>query len=540
MVWRHNIDVARWMTTTQDPATLATVPATRWFSDQIPADYLFGFSPSNPDFRLLASASPWWTADVAPYGGVGLTSFSITDDFGNHFRTLPGVFPRIVESRHRWGIFEWNPQVPSGNAASFSYADPAPYRADTELLAQYRPSVLVPFTWDNPTYRVKDTGFEVALRELAGRLNKESLVVSPSTLNLGMTANGAARTPPQNVSVSGAPGEHPPWSVLSASSFLTVVPQADGRSLSVSVKGTLPAGLTAGTIVVTSSDPTYSDTTLTVLIQVANTGTSTAPFGVFDTPTANAVVSGEIGVTGWAVDDIGIAGVDIFRSPLAGEGTQPNGLVFLGDATLVAGARSDVQAAYPTRPMSEKAGWGYMLLTNMLPGGGNGTFMLHAFARDVDGHSTLLGSRVITATNASALLPFGTIDTPMQGETVSGTIINFGWALTSLPNTIPFDGSTIGVYVDGIFLGHPVYKQFPQRHCRTLPWPQQHQRCRRLLHARHDAADQRGPHYCLGCGRQCGKCAGHREPLLYRQQSLSGGLRTTPSLETSSILATAQ
>ena len=43
----------------------------------------------------------------------------------------------------------------------------------------------------------------------------------------------------------------------------------------------------------------------------------------------------------------------------------------------MAGARSDVQAAYPTRPMSEKAGWGYMLLTNMLPGGGNGTFTLH-------------------------------------------------------------------------------------------------------------------------------------------------------------------
>ena len=89
---------------------------------------------------------------------------------------------------------------------------------------------------------------------------------------------------------------------------------------------------------------------------------------MFDTPTANAVVSGEIGVTGWAVDDIGIAGVDIFRSPLAGEGTQQNGLVFLGDATLVAALASDVQAAYPTRPMSEKAGWGYMLLTNMLPG----------------------------------------------------------------------------------------------------------------------------------------------------------------------------
>ena len=197
-----------------------------------------------------------------------------------------------------------------------------------------------------------------------------------------------------------------------------------------------------------------------MIIQVANTGTSTAPFGVFDTPAANAVVSGEIGVTGWAVDDIGIAGVDIFRSPLSGETAQANGLVFLGGATLVAGARDDVQAASRPVRMSQKAGWGYMLLTNMLPGGGNGRFTLHAFARDVDGHSTLLGSRAITATNAAARLPFGTIDTPMQGETVSGTIVNFGWALTPNPNTIPTDGSTIGVYVDGILLGHPVYSNF--------------------------------------------------------------------------------
>jgi hypothetical protein len=456
MVWRHNIDVARWMTTTPGLGGV-TVPTSKWYSDQIPADYLFGFTPANPDFRLLASASPWWTADVRPYGGTGITSFNYQDPYGNYFRTLPGVFPEIAARHLRWGIFEWNPVVLADSDTTSSRADPAPYRVDTNLLVQHRPSVVSPFTWDNPDYPVRNTGFEIALKELAQALSQEPLTVSPSTLNIGMTANGAARTPPQNVTVSGAPGEHPPWSVLSASPFLTVVQQPDGRTLSVAVKGTLPAGITAGTIVVTSSDPTYTDTTLTVIVQVANTGTSTAPFGVFDTPTPNAVVSGEIGVTGWAVDDIGVAGVDIFRSPLAGESTQPNGLVFLGGATLVAGARSDVQAAYPTRPMSEKAGWGYMLLTNMLPGGGNGSFMLHAFARDVDGHSTLLGSRVITATNASAQLPFGTIDTPMQGETVSGTIVNFGWALTSLPNTIPVDGSTIGVYVDGIFLGHPVY-----------------------------------------------------------------------------------
>ena len=187
--------------------------------------------------------------------------------------------------------------------------------------------------------------------------------------------------------VAGAPGEHPTGSSPARiHSFRSPRILTATASLSPS-SGTRPIGVTTGSVLIASTDPTYKPTTFTVTCRVSNFGASTAPFGVFDTPTANAVVSGEIGVTGWAVDDIGIAGVDIFRSPLAGEGTQPNGLVFLGDATLVAGARSDVQAAYPTRPMSEKAGWGYMLLTNMLPGGGNGTFMLHAFARDVDGQA---------------------------------------------------------------------------------------------------------------------------------------------------------
>ncbi|MEP6593233.1 MAG: hypothetical protein ABJC51_06045, partial [Acidobacteriota bacterium] len=184
MVWRHNIDVARWMTTTPD-ASGALVPPTRWYSDQIPADYLFGFTPENPDFRLLASASPWWTADVRPYGGVGITSFNYRDPQGNYFRTLSGVFPRIAERHLRWGIFEWNPVVLSAGDSS-SRDDPAPYRVDTALLVQHRPSVLVPFTWDNPDYPVRNTGFEVALRELADQLSTEPLTLSTSTLEFGL------------------------------------------------------------------------------------------------------------------------------------------------------------------------------------------------------------------------------------------------------------------------------------------------------------------------------------------------------------------
>ena len=179
------------------------------------------------------------------------------------------------------------------------------------------------------------------------------------------------------------------------------------------------------------------------------------PFGAIDTPADNGTgVVGSLGITGWALADVGIAAVEIYRDPMPGEGVAP---VFLGTAALIEGVRPDVQAAYPALPFASRAGWGYMLLTNMLPNHGDGTYRILAYARDLDGRSTLLGARRFTCANSAAVVPFGAIDTPGQGEVVSGAILNFGWALTPQPNSIPVDGSTIDVLVDGVVLGHPVY-----------------------------------------------------------------------------------
>jgi hypothetical protein len=182
----------------------------------------------------------------------------------------------------------------------------------------------------------------------------------------------------------------------------------------------------------------------------------TAPFGSFDTPLDNATVTGEMGVTGWALDDVAGTRVEIYRSSVAGEAA---GLVYIGRAVFIRGARPDVQAAFPNAADNDSAGWGLMVLTNFLPNQGNGTFTLYAYAIDGAGLQTLLGTRRITAANASSSKPFGTIDTPGQGQTVSGVITNFGWALTPQPNIIPTNGSTISVYVDGALVGSPTYNQ---------------------------------------------------------------------------------
>jgi Zn-dependent metalloprotease len=188
---------------------------------------------------------------------------------------------------------------------------------------------------------------------------------------------------------------------------------------------------------------------------------NSAPFGNFDTP-ANGTggVTGAIAVTGWALDDREVTSVKIYRNPLAGEPTQPNGKVYIGDANFVPGARPDVDSSYAVYPLAYRAGWGYMLLTNFLPNGGNGTTTLHAYASDAQGQATLLGSKTITCSNATATKPFGTIDVPGQGETVSGVINNWGWALTPQTASIPTNGSTIWVYVDGVAVGNPTYNLY--------------------------------------------------------------------------------
>jgi len=171
------------------------------------------------------------------------------------------------------------------------------------------------------------------------------------------------------------------------------------------------------------------------------------PFGEFSTPIDGSTVSGSVPVTGWALDNIEVSKVEIF-----------NGDTDIGDALFVEGARPDIEAAYPTYPKNNRAGWGYMLLTNFLPNAGNGTYTLYARATDAEGNQVILGAKTITCDNAHAVKPFGAIDTPAQGGTASGKkFVNWGWVLTPLPNYIPSNGSTIDVWVDGKNKGHPTY-----------------------------------------------------------------------------------
>lgn len=188
----------------------------------------------------------------------------------------------------------------------------------------------------------------------------------------------------------------------------------------------------------------------------ASTPPSVPPFGVMDTPVNGITgVTGSLAVTGWALDDSGVVGVGIYRDPVAGEGAGAP--IFIGDAAFVEGARPDVAVYFPGHPGNGRAGWGYLLLTNMLPNRGTGTYRLHAIATDGEGAQALLGSRTINVANNGATRPFGAIDSPTQGGTVFGSIFhNFGWVLSpGARRADPTGGGTVTVLIDGVPVGSP-------------------------------------------------------------------------------------
>ena len=233
-------------------------------------------------------------------------------------------------------------------------------------------------------------------------------------------------------------------------------------------------------------------------------------------------MTGSIPVTGWALDDLEVGRVRIVRDPVAGEGPSQ---VFIADGLFVDGARPDLLTPFPAAPRNTRGGWGYLLLTNFLPNGGNGTFRLHAYAEDVDGHTTLLGSKTITVANSSATLPFGAIDTPAQGETIGGTSYNnFGWVLA--PNgprrrpvvRIRRVAGAVTVYIDGAPVGSPSGMDEPRRLERAVPVVCGYRHGGGCVHVQSFGAERRRPHHRVARHRQHRRCGGYREPLFHRQR----------------------
>jgi hypothetical protein len=295
------------------------------------------------------------------------------------------------------------------------------------------------------------------------------LSVSRQTLTFGCVSGGSSTSAQKILIVNtGAAGTILQWTATANSPWIQLNPSA-GTGDSALTIGVLPSSLGAGSytgqVMVQDNYALSSPKLIGVGLSVIPASSDQPPFGVVDVPVSGSTgVSGCVAVSGWALDDVEVSKVEIRRNAAASDNPAsvgPDGLVYVGDAVFVPGARPDVELANPGVPLNDRSGWGYMMLTNFLPNQGNGTYVIHAVAKDAGGHSREIGQTTFTANNASRTKPFGTLDTPAQGGTASGSgYVNFGWALTALPHAIPTDGSTINVWVDGIALGHPVYNNY--------------------------------------------------------------------------------
>ena len=96
------------------------------------------------------------------------------------------------------------------------------------------------------------------------------------------------------------------------------------------------------------------------------------------------------------------------------------------------------------------------MLTNFLPNRGNGTFRCTPTRTTPKATARCSAARTITCANSDRDAPFGAIDTPGQGETVSGTVyINFGWVLARGRRWRIRRSGTVTVFIDGVAVGLP-------------------------------------------------------------------------------------
>ena len=302
------------------------------------------------------------------------------------------------------------------------------------------------------------------------RLSGPDATLTPASLQFGAVSTGASfkyQTGSQTIRI-GQSGEGTfSWTATPSQPWIVVSPTSGNgpatATVSVAFAPGLPTfGSATGQVAFAFSGAGTAPPPIPVTLQLRTEGSTQPSFGLVDTPGEGTTgLTGAVPITGWALDDVEVAAVRLCRGAASGETVPADprcgaNQIFVGNATFVEGARPDVFATFPTYPRATRAGWGLLVLTNVLPGGGNGSYTFFAYAVDREGNVALLAQRTFSCDNAHATTPFGTIDTPGQGDTVSGNVTNFGWVLS--PGAARADGAgggTVDVTIDGVRVGSP-------------------------------------------------------------------------------------
>jgi hypothetical protein len=152
-ITNYNRDFAEWITAG------SRIPSARYYTHQIPADYLFG---GRDAARLATSASPLETAFLPGLGSPGVTVFDTFNGRAHSKTSNTAMFKRLEQSGGNWGVVEYSPSVPA-------IGDENHYLRELRTLYSFHPAIIVPFAWTNAeqhkVYRIQNTAYERALRK---------------------------------------------------------------------------------------------------------------------------------------------------------------------------------------------------------------------------------------------------------------------------------------------------------------------------------------------------------------------------------------
>ena len=257
--------------------------------------------------------------------------------------------------------------------------------------------------------------------------------IAPDRTALNFAIRGEAGTPAQVVHLEHVtPGTPVDWTAVSTVPWLTLTP-AGGRTparLTVAL-GAAPSGparTETGTVRIALAGAP-APITITVTLSVAP-GPGTPPFGSFDAPADRTSITAPITLQGWALDDVFVEGVDIV--------TGPSRRV-VAHAVFADGGRPDVEAAAPTAPFHTRGSWGAVIDPATLPRP-HGTLKFTAVARDREGQSADVGSRLLT------VMPASRAPLPPEWQFMLVAAVGLGLVLavarTRLPAPVPVVDAT--------------------------------------------------------------------------------------------------
>ena len=207
MVFNLNKDLAKW-------ANEAGISSEKWYSHQIPGDYMWGHNPNDPHPRYYTSASPLWTADIKPQGSLGATIYDVKFGADNPYglpeftRTTEYILDAIKGLASNWAVLEYDAETyPVGQNVEQSSA--TFILNEYKRVYSYNPHIINFWRWKDPaeadSHTIKGFNKEEALKQFIEfvrgkpRISRSTMYAPPKVIDF--SATNQSTTSFKNISI---------------------------------------------------------------------------------------------------------------------------------------------------------------------------------------------------------------------------------------------------------------------------------------------------------------------------------------------------